>query len=112
MSFVESIKICLEKYADFKGRASRSEFWWFNLFYVLVVFVASIINDYLVLIAYLGLFLPLCAASIRRLHDGNRSGWFYLLALVPLVNIVLLVWFCQRGTIGSNEYGSDSIAAA
>lgn len=112
MSFTESIKSCLAKYADFKGRASRSEFWWFNLFYVVVMIVASIINEYLVLIAYFGLFLPLCAASIRRLHDGNRSGWFYLLALIPLVNIVLLVWFCQRGTIGLNQYGPDPIVVA
>ena len=109
MTFTESIQTCLNKYANFNGRASRSELWWFDLFFCLVIIVAGMINEDLVWLAYLILFLPLIAVCIRRLHDKDKSGWWYLLGLGPLAGIVLLVWFCQRGTVGSNRFGADPL---
>jgi uncharacterized membrane protein YhaH (DUF805 family) len=107
MNFTDSIKTCYSKYATFQGRASRSEFWWFQLFYVLAAIVLGMINPVLAGLFYLGTLIPLLAVSIRRLHDKNKSGWFYLLVIIPLAGILLLVWFCQRGTIGDNQFGAE-----
>ena len=61
----------------------------------------------------LALFLPGLAVSIRRLHDLGRSGWYFLLILIPLIGtIILLIWFCMRGTVGPNQYGPDPLQQA
>ena len=109
MTFTESIKTCLKKYVDFNGRASRSELWWFDLFFGLVILIASLVNEVISWAAYLVLLLPLISVAIRRLHDKDKSGWWYLLALVPIANILLLVWFCQKGTEGDNRFGADPL---
>jgi uncharacterized membrane protein YhaH (DUF805 family) len=132
MTFVEAIKTGLSKYVTWKGRASRSEFWFFFLFAFLCMIVASIIDGilgttvrtvnpltgleqgasygYVYIIVALGLFLPNIAVMVRRLHDTGRSGWWYWIALIPLVGIILLiVWFATKGTTGSNEYGEDPL---
>lgn len=84
----QSISTCLRKYADFSGRASRSEYWYFVLFTYLVSLVfAATHSSALTSLASLGLFLPTLAAGVRRLHDTNRSGWWLLF---PIVNLVLL----------------------
>jgi uncharacterized membrane protein YhaH (DUF805 family) len=134
MSFADSIKTCLSKFVTWQGRASRSEYWYFFLFNFLTLAVAALIDNvlgtsfkftnpetgmeqsigygYLYLVAALGLFLPNLAVMVRRLHDTNRSGWWYWIALVPLIGIILLiVWFCTRGTQGQNDYGSDPLGA-
>ena len=91
MSFGDSIKTCFTKYVDFKGRASRPEYWWFFLSYIVLYFVFLAIRvpavAYLVALAY---FLPLLAAAVRRLHDTGRSGWWYLIVLIPLVGLIIL----------------------
>lgn len=98
MTFQESIKICLAKYADFSGRASRSEYWWFVLFILLVSMAASVFSPKLSALFSLATLLPSIAAATRRLHDTNRTGWWQLLVLVPLVGfIVLLVLLAQKG---------------
>ena len=113
MGFMDAVKVCFNKYAEFKGRASRSEFWWFQLFYMLAAIIAMMINPVLGGIAYLAMLVPLLAVTIRRLHDKDKSGWFLLLYFVPLIgSIILLVWFCQRGTIGENRFGADSVVTA
>lgn len=116
MNFGDSIRVCLSKYATFQGRASRSELWFFYLFYVIVLMVAGIIDGIigtdvvLYSLATFGLMLPIISATVRRLHDVNRSGWWYWIALVPLVGgIVLLIWLCTRGTAGDNTYGADPL---
>jgi uncharacterized membrane protein YhaH (DUF805 family) len=107
MTFTESIKTCLvEKYADFNGRASRSEYWWFALFSVLVyvgimVLSGGMPNDeenisststIMFLIAVVALLVPSIAVAVRRLHDTDKSGWWYLISLIPYVGgLVLLV---------------------
>jgi uncharacterized membrane protein YhaH (DUF805 family) len=103
--FVDAIKICLGKYADFNGRASRSEYWWFFLF-TFIVYVVTAFLPFISLIAVLALLVPSISAAVRRLHDTDRSGWWYLIFLVPFVGaIVLIVFLCQRGTEGQNRFG-------
>lgn len=106
MTYLEAVKTCLSKYADFKGRASRSEFWWFVLFQVVVSFVLGLISYSLQGLAALALLLPGLAVGARRLHDIGKSGWLQLVGLIPLIGWLLLIyWFVQPTTPGSNEYG-------
>jgi uncharacterized membrane protein YhaH (DUF805 family) len=103
--FVDAIKICLSKYADFNGRASRSEYWWFFLF-TFIIYVVTAFLPFISLIAVLALLVPSISAAVRRLHDTDRSGWWYLIFLVPLVGAIVLIFFlCQRGTEGQNRFG-------
>ena len=128
MSFLESIKSCFIKYSDFKTRSSRSEFWWFALFQVIVNLVTSPIlgtSFYLlaIIISFI-IILPSLAVGARRLHDTNRSGWWQLLQLptiyifmqpgisnfdiiaIFLPVIPLIIWWIQTGTTTENKYGT------
>ena len=111
--FGEAISTCFSKYVTFSGRANRPEFWWFMLFVWLGTIAASIIDSAALgnyglvsTIFGLGVLLPNIAVTVRRLHDTDRSGWWYFLFLIPLVGIIILIiWFCQRGTPGRNRFG-------
>ena len=117
MTFADAVKTVLSKYADFTGRARRSEYWWFVLFTVLVGFAASIIDSILGTrnstgtglvagLANLALLLPSLAVGARRLHDTGRSGWWLLLIFAILIGwIILIVWYCQDSDAGDNQYG-------
>lgn len=85
MTFGESIQTCFRKYADFKGCASRSEFWWWALFVLLCTMGLGIISDKLSALFALATVLPYFAAGARRLHDSDRSGCLQLVGLVPFV---------------------------
>jgi uncharacterized membrane protein YhaH (DUF805 family) len=104
---MESVQTCLTKYADFKGRARRSEYWWFVLFGLLASVVTSwFIGDALSWIVSLALFIPQLAVGVRRLHDTNRSGAYYFFLLIPLIGaILLIVWFATEGDHSDNTYG-------
>jgi len=106
MKFMDAVKTCFAKYADFSGRASRSEYWWFVLFEVIVLIVAQLIHQYVYAIAALGFLLPALAAGARRLHDIGKSGWFLLLGLIPLVNFYLLFLLVQPSQPDSNAFGA------
>lgn len=93
MTFQESIKVCMKKYADFSGRASRSEYWWFVLFTVIAGLAASVISSVVAGLFTLAILLPSIAAATRRLHDTNRSGWWQLVALIPLVGMIIIIVF-------------------
>jgi uncharacterized membrane protein YhaH (DUF805 family) len=109
MTFQESIKVCFSKYAEFSGRATRSEYWWYFLFIVLVSLGLSYISHTLSLLFSLATLLPSLAAATRRLHDTNRSGWWQLICLVPLIGaIVLIVFLAQEGKSAATI---DGIAA-
>jgi len=98
MTFGESISVCFKKYVGFDGRASRSEFWWFALFTFLVSLVLSFVSQSLSSLFSLAVLLPSLAVGARRLHDTDRSAWFLLLWLVPVVGwIILVVWAIQEG---------------
>lgn len=119
MSFQEAISSGLSRYFDFDTRSSRSEYWYWVLFAILLSIVAgvidSIIFDAPILrsLVTLGLLIPGIAVSVRRLHDIGRSGWWYLIALIPAIGaLVLIYWFVQPGTPGSNEYGDNPLGDA
>jgi len=98
MTFAESIRTCLTKYADFNGTASRSEFWWFILFLVIVTVVLNAVSPVVGGIFGLAMLLPQLAAGARRLHDTGKSGWLQLLLLIPVIGaIVLIVLWAQPG---------------
>ena len=105
MTFSESIKTCFSKYADFNGRASRSEYWWFFLFIVLVGIVASIISQLVAAVFYLATLVPSIAAAARRMHDTDKSGWLLLIGIIPLVGLILLYFLAQPGK-EPNRFGS------
>ncbi len=107
MTFQESIKVCFSKYADFSGRASRSEYWWYFLFIVLAGALLSSLSTKLGGVFYLATLLPSLAAASRRLHDTGRSGWWQLICLVPLIGlIVLLVFLTQKGSDATATQGT------
>jgi uncharacterized membrane protein YhaH (DUF805 family) len=111
--FGEAIRSGFDHYVKFEGRASRSAFWWWALFQFLVTSVAAVIdfaifNSFGVFYALtaLGLLLPSFSVAIRRLHDTDRTGWWLLIYLIPLVGaIVLLVFFLIDSDPGPNRYG-------
>jgi uncharacterized membrane protein YhaH (DUF805 family) len=120
MTFGEAIKAGFQNYVNFTGRASRSEFWYWVLFVILVSIAASVI-DYMLFprgivypistLVWLGFFLPNLSVAVRRLHDVDYSGWWVLLSLIPIVGmIVLIIWWCQRGAAGPNRFGPDPLA--
>lgn len=121
MGFAAAVTTGLKKYAKFSGRASRSEFWYFMLFYFIVLIAAAIVevevfpelsdDDIGPILrgSQLALLLPAYAVCARRLHDVDRSGWWLLLNFTGIGNIVLLVWFCMRGTDGANRFGEPPL---
>ncbi len=104
MNFGQAISTCLSKYASFAGRASRSEFWWFFLFQILVSIAAAMLGDIVSGLVNLALLLPALAVGTRRLHDIGRSGWWQLIALTVIGLLVLIYWWVQPTADGSNEY--------
>ncbi len=120
MDFGQAVKSTFSKYATFSGRAPRSEYWYFFLFTTIVYLVTNVLDvavfdaaTVFSLIASLVFLVPSLSVGVRRLHDTDHSGWWCLLGLVPVVGwIVLIVWFCQRGTAGSNRFGPDPLAGS
>lgn len=111
MDFKTSVTSALNNFINFEGRASRSEYWWFFLFYVLV-YIAAIILDsvlgmgFVSLLVSLGLLAPSLSVGARRLHDINKSGWLQLLYLIPLIGLLVMIYFLvQKGDTGSNRFG-------
>lgn len=105
----------LKKYAEFSGRARRKEYWFFFLFNFIITIVLGAIDavlglGFLATLYALAVLLPAIGVTIRRLHDGDRSGWWILIGLVPLVGfIVLLVFMVLPGTEGDNQFGPDPV---
>ena len=98
MTFGESISTCFSKYATFDGRAPRSEYWWFVLFTFLASVATGMVSQMLSGLFSLAVLLPSLAVGVRRLHDIDKSGWFLLLGLIPIVGwIILIVWAAQEG---------------
>lgn len=98
LTFYESIRVCLAKYAEFNGRASRAEFWWFTLFVTLVASALTYLSESVASVFLIAMLLPLLAVGARRLHDTGRSGWWQLFMLVPVGGIVLVWILCAEPT--------------
>ena len=106
MNFQQAVQTCLRKYVDFSGRASRPEYWWFFLAYVILTFVGRLIHEMLYVAVVLALILPLMAAGARRLHDVGKTAWLLLIGLVPVVGFLVLLYFTvQPSQPESNAYG-------
>jgi uncharacterized membrane protein YhaH (DUF805 family) len=104
MTFTESIRTCFSKYATFEGRASRSEYWWFMLFVLLVGAGTAMISIDLSNLFHLATLLPSLAAACRRLHDTNRSGWLQLIMLIPLVGWLVLIYLLVQKPTEPNRF--------
>ena len=103
VEFIEACKMFWKRYAEFEGRSRRSEYWWAYLMTFLLGCIPGI--NY---ISGLACLIPSLAIGARRLHDIGKSGWNLLIGLIPLVGwIILIIWFCQDGQVGPNEYGED-----
>jgi len=132
MNMLEAVTAVFSKYADFSGRARRSEYWYSFLIYQLftlsyqifaitvsVIFLESeksqiaLVNILFFFLALFGLgtLLPMLAVQVRRLHDIDKSGWNMLWFIIPLVGFILMiVWYCRLGTVGENRFGPDPLA--
>lgn len=128
MGFTEAVRTVFSKYATFSGRARRAEYWWFALFNALASLALQIL-DVAIFGAYrmgpdagmglpnvlgglfsLAILVPSIAVWVRRLHDVGRSGWWWLLALIPVIGwIILFYWSVRRGDMGPNAFGPDPV---
>ena len=131
MSFTNAVKAYFLKWNDFRTRSSRSEYWWATIFVVLAsypvggviggligfTFALAGFSESAMLIALLIAMLPvqlfIITAStclvIRRLHDVDRSGWWYLIVFTIVGTIPLFIWYCTKGTEGDNRFGKDPL---
>jgi len=114
--FMDSVKTCFNKYAQFRGRARRPEFWYFVLFNFLVSLALNVVDgmifgwgsDFAVFnpLYSLAVLVPALAVGARRLHDTGRSGWWQLILLIPIAGVIVLIVFCaSRGESRQNQYG-------
>jgi len=109
MNMADSIKICFQKYADFDGRATRSEYWWFFFFCLIVGIISAVYsevseNPIPELIIQIVLLIPSLAVATRRLHDINKSGWNQLWSITVIGLIPLIVWYCQKSKKGKSRF--------
>lgn len=120
LGFPESVVRCLRKYATFRGRAMRAEYWWFSLFNTLLGMVVYAAVQHLMgteaadgaaSIVQLALFLPMLAVGVRRLHDIDFRGWWMLLGLTVVGIIPLIIFFCLPGKPAGNRFGSREYGA-
>ena len=119
MGFTEAISSGFRNYVNFSGRAARSEYWFWTLFTIIVSIVTALIDlalfrdsgiSPLNSLASLAMFLPSLAVAARRLHDIDRTAWWLLLLLTGIGIIVLIIFYCLRGTSGPNRFGQDPLA--
>ncbi len=111
--FIDPIK---NHYFDFEGRATRQQFWMFFLIYLIVAIVIGVVEsmvgleDILTGLFGVALLLPYLGLAARRLHDIDKSGWWLLIGLVPIIGfIVLLVFYIKKGDAGENQYGPSPL---
>jgi uncharacterized membrane protein YhaH (DUF805 family) len=116
--YFENYMNVLKRYVDFNGRASRSEFWMFVLVNLLVSIAITIVDKFvglkigifsaLNLLYTIGVLLPSIAVAVRRLHDTSKSGWWYFIALIPIIGtIALIIFWATDSTPGENQYGAN-----
>ena len=115
MTFGESVSTCLKKYFVIQGRASKSEFWWFQLlwsasFFIMFIFEGSEPVTYFFYGIIVIIFIPLFTVGVRRLHDTGKSGFYYFWSLVPFIgSLIVLAFMLGDGTKGRNQYGDNPL---
>ena len=115
MTFSESVSTCFKKYFVIQGRASKSEFWWFQLLWSASIFIMFIFEGkeqvtYFFYGIIVIIFIPLFTVGVRRLHDTGKSGFYYFWSLVPFVgSLIVLAFMLGDGTKGRNQYGDNPL---
>ena len=123
MNFSQAVSSFFARWKDFNGRSSRSEYWWATLFVTLTSIFTNILTLFLglsgsivaiivlLLIVIFSLFLTIASLAlvVRRLHDTNKSGWWYLIIFTIIGVLPLLYWYCKKGDEGENRFGSNPL---
>ena len=112
MNMQEAVRSVLSQYAGFTGRARRSEYWFWYLATVIAYVVALIIDNILgislvTIIVALAVIVPTIAVGVRRLHDTDKSGWFILIGLIPVIGAIVLIVFFVMDSGPDNQYGPN-----
>ena len=107
VGFLEAVKLAFQHYADFEGRARRSEYWWFTLFNIIVSTIFSAVVPDFAWIWSLVVLVPGIAVVVRRLHDVGKRGWFYLWILVPLAGYIIMLIQLLKDSAPDNEWGPN-----
>ena len=111
MNFLESLKTCYKKVFNYRGRASKSEYWWFQLYFTLFAILTFYIVEthtfgQVLFVLWVFNNLPLLSVAVRRFHDMNKSGWLVLWSLVPFIGaFIVLIMLAGDGTKGKNKFG-------
>ena len=109
MNFVESFQTCYKKFFDFSGRASKSEYWWFQLYNAIIYVLTFVFQGDLTLLFSILIIvnlIPIWAAAVRRVHDSDKSGWMVLISVIPLIGLYVIVLLIQDGSKGKNRFGA------
>ena len=115
MNIVDATKLAFKKAFDYESRSSRSEYWWYQLSYVILIIIAELVGYAIGLyeityyIAEVALLVPAIALAVRRLHDIGMSGWWNLIALTIIGLIPLIIWYATPGHRGSNKFGQNPL---
>ena len=123
MNFSQAVSSFFARWKDFNGRSSRSEYWWATFFVILTSIFTNILTLFLglsgsivalivlLLIVIFSLFLTIASLAlvVRRLHDTNKSGWWYLIIFTIIGVLPLLYWYCKKGDEGENRFGSNPL---
>ena len=123
MNFSQAVSSFFARWKDFNGRSSRSEYWWATFFVILTSIFTNILTLFLglspsivaiivlLLIVIFSLFLTIASLAlvVRRLHDTNKSGWWYLIIFTIIGILPLLYWYCKKGDEGENKFGSNPL---
>ena len=123
MNFSQAVSSFFARWKDFNGRSSRSEYWWATFFVILTSIFTNILTLFLglspsivaiivlLLIVIFSLFLTIASLAlvVRRLHDTNKSGWWYLIIFTIIGALPLLYWYCKKGDEGENRFGSNPL---
>ena len=107
VSFIDAVKSAFVHFADFKGRARRSEYWWFFLFNTIAGSIISAAIPDLAWVWTLLLLIPGISLAVRRLHDVGKSGWFYLWVLLPVAGFIIVLIQLLKDSVEENQWGPN-----
>ncbi|PIE35958.1 MAG: hypothetical protein CSA54_05045, partial [Gammaproteobacteria bacterium] len=110
-TFTGALKDGFQRIFDFEGRSSRAQYWWFVLWYIIITLACGFLTVFLpffsivTIIVSIALIIPMLAVSIRRLHDIDRTGWWLLISVVPIISLIIVYFAVVPGTDGPNRFG-------